>query len=41
MTFIRNHPVATFFVLAYALAWGAVPFGSFFAPGALIAPSSS
>lgn len=37
MTFIRNHPVATFFVLAYALAWGAVPFGSFFAPGALIA----
>ncbi|MEV5962999.1 CPBP family glutamic-type intramembrane protease [Kribbella sp. NPDC051952] len=37
MTFIRNHPVATFFVLAYALAWGAVPFGSFFAPGALVA----
>lgn len=37
MTFIRNHPVFTFFVLAYALAWGAVPFGSFFAPGALVA----
>ena len=37
MSFIRNHPVFTFFVLAYALAWGAVPFGSFFAPGALVA----
>jgi uncharacterized protein len=37
MTFIRNHPMVSFFVLAYALSWGAVPFGSFFAPGALIA----
>lgn len=37
MTFIRSHPVLSFFVLAYILAWGGVPFGSFFAPGALIA----
>jgi uncharacterized protein len=37
MTFIRNHPVLSFFVLAYVLAWGGVPFGSFFAPGALVA----
>ena len=34
---IRAHPLAAFFVLAYALTWAAVPFGSFFAPGALIA----
>ena len=34
---IRNRPLAAFFVLAYVLAWAAVPFGSFFAPGALIA----
>ncbi len=37
MSFVRNHPVISFFVLAYALAWAAVPFGSFFAPGALVA----
>ncbi|MEU4286986.1 CPBP family glutamic-type intramembrane protease [Kribbella sp. NPDC026596] len=37
MSFIRNHPVASFFVLAYVLAWAGIPFGSFFAPGALIA----
>jgi membrane protease YdiL (CAAX protease family) len=34
---VRRHRVLTFFVLAYALAWGAVPFDSFFPPGALIA----
>lgn len=34
---IRRHPVIAFFVLAYALAWGAIPWDSFFAPGALIA----
>ncbi|MCW6007274.1 hypothetical protein K1W54_22415 [Micromonospora sp. CPCC 205371] len=34
---IRRHPVIAFFVLAYALAWGAIPWNSFFAPGALIA----
>jgi hypothetical protein len=37
MTFIRNHPVVSFFALAYVLAWGGIPFGSFFAPGALVA----
>ena len=26
-----------FFVLAYALAWGAIPWNSFFAPGVLLA----
>jgi hypothetical protein len=35
--FVRNHRLVLFFVLAYALAWGAVPWNSFFAPGALIA----
>ena len=37
ISFIRRHPVACFFVLAYFLAWGAIPWNSFFAPGALIA----
>jgi hypothetical protein len=37
MSFVRNHPVITFFILAYALAWAGVPFGSFYAPGALVA----
>ena len=34
MSFIRRHPLITFFVLAYALAWVFVPVGSFgaFAP---------
>lgn len=34
---LRRHRVAAFFVLAYALSWGAIPWDSFFAPGALIA----
>ena len=37
VSFIRRHPAACFFVLAYVLAWGAIPWNSFFAPGALIA----
>ncbi len=37
MTFLRRHRVAGFFVLAYALTWWAVPWDSFFAPGALLA----
>jgi uncharacterized protein len=37
MTFLRRHRVACFFVLAYILAWGAIPWNSFFAPGALLA----
>ena len=35
--FLRRHRVACFFVLAYVLTWGAIPWNSFFAPGALIA----
>ena len=37
MSFVRRHPMVCFFVLAYVLAWGAIPWNSFFAPGALIA----
>jgi membrane protease YdiL (CAAX protease family) len=37
MAVIKRHPLITFFVLAYALAWAALPWNSFFAPGALIA----
>ena len=35
--FLRRHRVACFFVLAYLLTWGAIPWNSFFTPGALIA----
>ncbi|HEU4999172.1 MAG TPA: CPBP family intramembrane glutamic endopeptidase [Lapillicoccus sp.] len=35
--FVRRHRVLCFFVLAYVLAWGAIPWNSFFAPGALLA----
>ena len=37
MDFIKRHQIAVFFVLAYALAWGAIPWNSFFAPGVLLA----
>ena len=37
MSLIRRHPVITFFVLACALSWGAIPWQSFFAPGVLVA----
>lgn len=37
ITFVRRRRVAVFFVLAYLLAWGAIPWNSFFAPGALLA----
>ncbi len=37
MTFVRRHRVATFFVLAYVLAWAGIPWNSFYAPGALLA----
>ena len=37
MSVIRRHPVFTFFVLACALSWGAIPWQSFFAPGVLVA----
>ena len=36
MNFVKRHRVLCFFVLAYALAWGAIPWNSFGAPGALI-----
>jgi hypothetical protein len=34
---IKRHPLIAFFVLAYAVAWGFVPFGSFGAFGPLVA----
>ncbi|HEX6150313.1 type II CAAX prenyl endopeptidase Rce1 family protein [Nocardioides sp.] len=34
---VRRHRVLMFFALAYVLTWGAIPWDSFFAPGALIA----
>jgi CAAX protease family protein len=34
---VRRHPIITFFVLSYALAWMLVPFGSFGAYGPLVA----
>src|SRR5688500_15356227 len=37
MSVIRRHPVITFFVLACALSWAAIPWQSFFAPGVLVA----
>jgi len=37
MSLLRRHPVVTFFLLAYALTWAAIPWHSFFAPGVLIA----
>jgi len=37
MSFIKRHRIVVFFVLAYALAWGAIPWNSFFAPGVLLA----
>ena len=36
-TVMRRHPLVTFFVLAYVVAWGFVPFGSFGAFGPLVA----
>src|SRR5829696_5180800 len=37
MSLVRRHPVVTFFILACALSWGAIPWQSFFAPGVLVA----
>lgn len=37
MNLVSRHPVLCFFVLAYVLAWGAIPGRSFFAPGAVLA----
>lgn len=35
--FVRKHPLPTFFVLAYAISWWAVPFGVFLPFGPLFA----
>ena len=35
--FVRAHRLPIFFALAYVLAWAAIPWNSFFAPGALLA----
>jgi len=40
MSAVRRHPLITFFVLSYALAWGGVPFGSFIATDRSLLPSS-
>ena len=37
MSAVRHHPIITFFVLSYAIAWGFLPFGSFGAFGPLVA----
>jgi membrane protease YdiL (CAAX protease family) len=37
MSLVRRHRVLTFFLLAYALCWAAIPWDSFFAPGVLVA----
>jgi uncharacterized protein len=37
VSIVRRHPVVTFFILACALSWGAIPWQSFFAPGVLVA----
>jgi uncharacterized protein len=37
MSLVKRHPIITFFVLAYVIAWGFVPFGSFGAFAPLVA----
>jgi uncharacterized protein len=37
VSFVRRHRVLMFFLLAYALAWGAIPWWGFFGAGALAA----
>jgi hypothetical protein len=37
MALIKRHRMAVFFVLAYALAWGATPWNGFFALGVPLA----
>jgi CAAX protease family protein len=37
MSLVKRHPIITFFVLAYAIAWVFLPFGSFGAFAPLIA----
>jgi len=40
MAFIKRQRIALFFVLAYALAWGATPWNGFFTTGVLLAALS-
>ncbi len=37
MSLVKRHPIITFFVLTYVIAWGFVPFGSFGAFAPLVA----
>jgi uncharacterized protein len=37
MAFIKRQRIAVFFVLAYALTWGATPWNGSLAPGVLLA----
>src|SRR5215216_4672374 len=37
LSLVKRHPIITFFVLTYAIAWGFVPFGSFGAFAPLVA----
>jgi uncharacterized protein len=37
MSVVRRYPIVSFFVVMYALTWGAIPFGSFFTAGPLLA----
>src|SRR5919107_852397 len=37
MSLVKRHPIITFFVLTYVIAWGFVPFGSFGAVAPLVA----
>lgn len=37
MSFVKRHPMVCFFVLTFALSWAPLPWGTFFAPGPLVA----
>jgi hypothetical protein len=37
MSILRRYPLTSFFILANAITWAAVPFGWFFTPGPLLA----
>ena len=37
MSLVKRHPIITFFVLTYVIAWAFLPFGSFGAYAPLVA----